>query len=159
MEQIKELDAPQGTFACPICGVAKPHHHPDKQVAAYRDDQIRGDGWTSYDHKSPSKDGWYLCVGIEVGQDQYGSKDEHGFQARERWAVLSWFKWVRDAAARHQPETEVPEVAYFYSEYGRPVWHLRNFLGNAVPSGAESRWPVQVRPKFWRAVQEAPKRD
>ena len=142
----------QGTFACPICGHDKPHHHPDEQVAAYREDQERDDGWTSPVHRQPKEDGWYLCAGVEVDADQFGGPQD-GYLAEHRWRQLSWLKWVREAGARQGPgwEHEVQEVLY-YSRRGQSGWYLRNWLGNAVPSGEESRFPVRAQPKHWREL-------
>lgn len=135
-----------GTYTCPICGLDKPHHHPDEQVLAYREDQIRRDGWTSAAHRQPKESGWYLCFGVEVNPDQYGKKKDF-WTANERWSQLSWFIWVREAGSHGVAECEIPEVLYFDRNSG---WKLRTFLGNAIVSGAESRFPVYAKPKYWR---------
>lgn len=146
----------EGTFACPICGYDKPHHHSDKQVAAYREDQARNDGWTSAQHRNPKKSGWYLCLGVEIDLHQYS--EPKGFWGHHpRWSQLSWLKWVREAGARQgaDSEHEVQEVLYF-DALGQRGWYLRNWLGNAVPSGAESRFSVGAQPKYWRDLPASP---
>ena len=55
-----------GTFACPICGEAHPHHHNDSVVAAWREDQCRADGWTSPIVRLPPTRGFYLCSGHKL---------------------------------------------------------------------------------------------
>jgi hypothetical protein len=137
-----------GTFACPICGYDKPHSHDDAVVAAYREDQIRNDGWISAIKQLPTKSGWFLCLGIEVAADQRG-KPAHFDDYRPQWSQLSWFKWVREGAAR-DVEARVPEVLYWDHIYS--TWSLRNLLGNAVPSGEDVRWRVLASPRYWRDV-------
>ena len=129
----------QGTFSCPICGHDKPHGHYEETIAAYREDQMRSDGWTSTAARRPKRDGWYLCMGVTIPLDQAGTPTD---------SQLHWFHWVREGAARTR-ETEVPEVLYFASSFG---WSLRNLLGNASYSGDESRWRVQADAKYWREV-------
>lgn len=142
--------APQGTFACPICGHDKPHPHSDEEIAAYRDNQMRGDdGWTSCVLGKPTKSGWYLCLGIKVPLDQKQAPKDVWDNSKPQWSQLSWFLWVREGAARDM-ETRVPEVLYYDHLLQR--WSLRNLLGNAVPSGEESRWAVIAYPKYWRSV-------
>ena len=117
-EQRAKLDDDlNGTFACPICGLDKPHHHPDEQVAAYREDQVRRDGWTSVAHRQPKESGWYLCLGIEVDPDQYGKKKDF-WTPNERWSQLSWFRWVRNAGA-------TPQAAHHHSGAGYGPGRLR----------------------------------
>lgn len=36
-----ESEAPSGTFACPICGETKPHHHTPAVVDAYHNKRAR----------------------------------------------------------------------------------------------------------------------
>ena len=153
----------RGTFACPICGYDKPHHHPDNQVAAYREDQMRNDGWISTTHRNPRESGWYLCLGVDVPADQYGTS--RGIGDNPRWSQLSWFKWVRDAAvhaagAHYVSEAELQEVLFFDDRPGAAVrgWRLRNFLGDATPSGVETRRAVWAQPTFWRELPAPPKR-
>lgn len=145
----------KGTFACPICGHDKPHHHPDKQVAAYREDQVRNDGWISTAHRQPNKGGWYLCLGVEVPND-YGKNPDDGFLAHQRWSVISWLNWVRNGGAicgRYTTtESEIQEVLFYDHDGVFRGWRLRNLLGNAVPSGAESRFAVYAKPKYWREL-------
>ena len=135
-----ELDSTleaRGTFSCPICGYDKPHAHSKAETAAYREDQIRNDGWTSA-AKHPSESGWYLCMGVNIDRKQ-----------RYEDAQLSWFLWVREGAARGIA-TNIPEVLYFEKSMQR--WSLRNALGNACISGAENRWLVVAQPRYWRVV-------
>lgn len=122
-----------GTFACPICGYDKPHGHSEEVQAAYRDDQIRNDGWTSTIKRTPAESGWYLCADVEV---PYNGDHQ-----------LSWFLWVRQGAARGE---KVPEVLYWDAMY--QSWTLRNLLGNATVSGEESRHRVYAAPRYWRDV-------
>ena len=150
-------DTPTGTFACPICGYDKPHHHPEEQVEAYRADAVRDDGWTTTQARNPKESGWYLCSGIEVDLEQFG--EPSGFYDHHpKWSQLHWLKWVRQAGnAGLYNERDIPEVLYFdkrQDHFGG--WRLRNFLGNAVASGAESRFPVHAQPKFWRPIPENP---
>jgi hypothetical protein len=122
-----------GTFSCPICGYDKPHGHSEEVQAAYRDDQIRNDGWISTSKRTPTKSGWYLCADVEVksnGESQ-----------------LAWFLWVRQGAARGE---KVPEVLYWDMQYHS--WSLRNLLGNSRVSGAEGRHCVYATPRLWRDV-------
>ena len=146
-------DEPEGTYACPICGLDRPHYHPDEQVAAYREDQVRSDGWTSTAHRLPKKRGFYLCLGVEVDPNQFGTKKDF-WTPNARWSQLAWFKWVRDGGANYIPERQIQEVLYLEDNYGQPYWRLRNLLGNAVPSGVESRFAVRASPKFWRNLPE-----
>lgn len=131
-----------GTFACPICGHAEPHGHPGDVIAAYRDDQVRGDGWTSTIKARPKRSGWYLCREVTIPRQQ--NQDESTLQPQ-----LSWFLWVREGAAR-DIETAVPEVLYYEALDQR--WSLRNLLGNATISGAERRYRVYASPRYWREV-------
>jgi hypothetical protein len=41
MAPADELQGAGGTFACPICGHDKPHHHTEKEITAFREDGIR----------------------------------------------------------------------------------------------------------------------
>jgi hypothetical protein len=139
-----------GTFACPICGVAVPHGHPDAVVAAYRSDQIRNDGWTSAIKAQPKESGWYLCLVVEIDPKQRGEPRKM-FEHAPQWSQLSWFLWVRLGAARGpSPVAGIPEVLFWDSLYRR--WSLRNLLGNAVASGDEARWTVEAQPRLWREV-------
>jgi hypothetical protein len=38
--EIMRLSSPQGTFACPICGLERPHPHVDHDISAYLNAQI-----------------------------------------------------------------------------------------------------------------------
>lgn len=134
------LSAPNGTFACPICGRDTPHPHTKKVQDAYLEDQLRNDGWTSTAKRLPKESGWYLCLGVVVPRGQYGTSSD---------SQLDWFLWVRDGGAR-DVETKVPEVLYFNHTEGS--WRLRNLLGNATLSGAENRWRVQADPRYWRDI-------
>lgn len=130
-----------GTFACPICGYDKPHPHSEAEQAAYREDQMRGnDGWTSNAKRRPAKRGWYLCRDVEVPFKRPGFDDWN-----PRSSQLSWFLWVRDGASCGD---KVPEVLHFDGTR----WSLRNLLGNAAVSGAESRYEVEACPRYWREV-------
>ena len=122
-----------GTFSCPICGYDQPHSHSDEEQAAYRDDQIRNDGWISAIKQTPAKSGWYLCADIEVP-----CNGDH---------QLSWFLWVRQGAARGE---KVPEVLYWDKMYNN--WSLRNLLGNATESGKDLRRNIYAIPRYWRDV-------
>ncbi len=133
----EEFEA-RGTFACPICGVPHPHAHSEQTQIAYREDQIRSDGWISTAKIRPTEAGWYLCMGIVIPRVQ-NWMDEH---------QLDWFLWVREAVARGDGEL-IPEVLYFD---GQGSWSLRNMLGNAVYSGAENRRQVFADVKYWRPV-------
>jgi hypothetical protein len=140
----------RGTYDCPICGIDYPHHHPDEKVLAYREDQIhRNDGWTSTAHHQPKERGWYLCLGVEIDPDQYGKKKDF-WDHHPLWHQLSWFLWVRSGANAGHNNDEIPEVLYYDQTYSR--WSLRNLLGNATRSGAESRKTVFAKPKYWREL-------
>ena len=141
---------PIGTFACPICGVDVPHSHTEDEQKAYHEEQLRPkDGWIRAQLQKPKERGWYLCRGVEIDRDQFG-KAKDIWDHHPRWSQLSWFKWVRDGGARGWMEYEIPEVLFFDPIYGG--WQLRNLLGNAVPSGAESRHRVMADPKYWREL-------
>ena len=144
----------RGTFACPICGVDTPHGHSQKEIDAYQADMRAQDGWTSTACRQPKESGWYLCVDIEVPQNQYGEKNDF-WHSHPKWSQLWWFKWVREIGARGQ-EDNVPEVLYWDRTYNG--WQLRNYLGDAVPSGEESRYRVIALPKYWRELPPMPKR-
>ncbi len=148
---------PTGTFACPICGTEVPHPHTEAEQKAYREEQLhpRQDGWNRTELKKPNKRGWYLCVGVEVPADQYG-KPKDFWDNNEQWSQLSWFAWVRLGGARGWSENEIQEVLFYDPMYGG--WQLRNFLGNAVISGAESRHQVRANPKYWRELPYFKKR-
>lgn len=122
-------------------------------MAAYHADQERADGWTSTAHRQPKEDGWYLCLGIEIDLEQYGSPKDF-WHANERRSQLSWLLWVREAGASYCAAGGIQEVLRFERSHGRPVWTLRNFLGNATPSGAESRFAVEAQPEYWRDLPE-----
>jgi hypothetical protein len=153
-----ELPEPTGTFECPICRIDHPHAHTDAQEKAYREEQLRGqfqhgseskDGWNRIELKQPKERGWYLCRGIEIPADQFG-KPKDIWDHHPRWSQLSWFNWVRSGGMRGWSENEIPEVLFFDPIYGG--WQLRNLLGNAVVSGAESRHRVTAYPKYWREL-------
>lgn len=140
-----------GTFSCPICGVGVPHSHTETEQKAYHEEQLRGqmhgntgDGWIRSDLRRPKERGWYLCRGVEI------THPEHPYNERD--SQLSWFIWVRDAARHGLMDSEICEVLHFDPIYGG--FTLRNRLGNAVHSGAESRWPVICHPKYWRELPE-----
>jgi hypothetical protein len=135
----------KGTFACPICGLDKPHAHSEAEQKGYREDQIRNDGWTSTAKRRPSESGWYLCMDVEVPREQYGQYDDSP-NARQ----LSWFLWVRSATVNPIQEKSVPEVLHFDRVTQR--WTLRNCLGDATPSGREMRVEVSAKPRYWRSV-------
>lgn len=130
----------QGTVVCPICGYDRPHAHTADEQQAWREDQMRNDGWCSSLLALPSESGWYLCMGVEVIRRKDDSQH-------------SWFLWVRDfmtgvSGVRNQDH--VPEVLYYSrTEHS---WLLRNALGNATYSGAENRRPVTATARLWRVV-------
>jgi hypothetical protein len=149
-EKTEEL---RGTFACPICGYDKPHAHSEEEQKAYHEEQLRGqfpstDGWNRTAIKKPTMPGWYLCRGIEIPPDQYGVKKDF-WTPNQRYSQLSWFLWCRKAGQNGCFGDEVPEVLYFSRE---SVFSLRNFLGDAVPSGHENRRRVVAYPKYWREI-------
>lgn len=152
-----ELSELAGTFACPICGVDKPHPHTEEQQKAYHEEQLRGsfhangDGWIRTELRQPKERGWYLCRGVEVPPDQFG-KPKDFWDRNDRWSQLHWFNWVRHAGNSGWSEEEIQEVMFYEPIYGG--WRLRNFLGNAVPSGAESRHRVTAYPKYWRQLPD-----
>lgn len=133
-----------GTFACPICGDDTPHGHSEDVQTAYREDQIRNDGWTSAIKRKPEKSGWYLCSGIEV---PFNPKKRSDGWMGQRSAQLSWFLWVRGAMNFWGAP---PEVLYWDDVMQQ--WYLRNCLGNASVSGAESRYRVHATVKYWREI-------
>jgi hypothetical protein len=141
---------PQGTFECPICGLDQPHYHPPTQVNAYHADQIRNDGWVSVAHKLPRKSGWYLCTRVNIDADQY---NDHGSRSQQ----LGWLLWVRDGGSFYDRLHQIPEVLYY--DHVEQSWQLLNLLGNAVPSGAESRFPVYARPKYWQPLPAPPQQE
>ena len=146
----EEAEEPQGTFACPICGIDTPHWHSDEQTSAYREDQIyRDDGWTSAAHQQPKNRGWYLCLHVAIPREQFGEKKDF-WDIHTMWSQLSWFLWVRDGGCQSRLSSEIPEVLWFDPLYKR--WQLRNLLGNATPSGAETRKSVLALPKYWREL-------
>lgn len=127
-----------GTFACPICGVDNPHHHPDEQVAAYRDDQVRRDGWISVLHRLPREyfPKFYLIRGhrIEVPKDDWSNVSYNAFQRRSEGPGYP------------------AEVAEW--DLARRSFLLLHWSGNARRSGEEGRSPVYVRPTHWRGTPE-----
>ena len=144
-----------GSSVCPICGVDRPHWHSDEQTAAYREDQVHGgDGWTSVALRQPKEWGFYLCLDVRIDPDQYG-KPKDFWQGHERWSQLSWFLWVRDGGKMGRTERDIPEVLFYDNIQGN--WQLRNLLGNAAVSGAESRHPVIANPRYWRPLPVARK--
>ena len=152
-----DMSEPTGTFACPICGVDVPHPHTEEEQAAYREEQVSGrwynsDGWNRTLLRRPKERGWYLCRGVEVPRDQYGPSSGDIWNPNERWSQLSWFLWVREAARGGLMDEEICEVLHFDPMHNG--FTLRNFLGNAVVSGAESRRPVVAYPKYWRRLPE-----
>lgn len=151
MSELEDEES-RGTFACPICGLDTPHYHSEEQVAAYREDTIRHDDWVSAAHRNPKESGWYLCLGVEVDPSQYG--EPKSFMGNERWSQLSWLLWVRFGGNNGSRPEEIPEVLWYGLRDGR--WRLRNLLGNAVRSGAESRFAVRACPKYWRALPACP---
>lgn len=135
-----EVNEAQGTFACPICGYDEPHAHSEAEQQAYRDDQIRNDGWRSALIKRPTESGWHLCIGVEVAH----IKDD---------SQRHWFLWVRDfmmGVSGCWKQEQVPEVLYYSKS--DDAWMLRNALGNATSSGKEMRRPVEARVKLWREI-------
>jgi hypothetical protein len=142
-----------GTFACPICGVDVPHPHSDAQQKAYHEEQLRGgiacDGWIRAELRQPKERGWYLCLGVEVPPDQFG-KPKDFYDRNDRHSQLHWFNWVRQAGNVGWSDQEIQEVLFYEPIYGG--WRLRNCLGNAVRSGAESRHRVAAYPKYWREL-------
>jgi hypothetical protein len=124
-----------GTFACPICGQETPHHHPPQQVAAYQDDLVRNDGWTSMAHKMPRPVGWsgfYLIRGhrLDVPQPDYNNVSYNVYQRRDE----------RDGYPA--------EVA----EWDGSKFMLLHWSGNARIDGTEGRSPVFVNPTHWREI-------
>lgn len=156
IERSLTVDEPTGTFACPICGTDKPHCHTEGEQKAYHEEQLRGqplhaDGWIRSDLQMPKERGWYLCRGVEIEADQYG-KPADFWDHHPRWSQISWFLWVRAAANQGYSDSQIPEVLYFDPMWSPYSFTLRNFLGNAVPSGAESRHRVVAHAKYWRQV-------
>ena len=136
----------RGTFSCPICGYDKPHAHSDEQTAAYHEDQIhRDDGWINAAHQDPERSGWYLCSGVQIDPEQFG-KPEDFWDRNDRRSQLSWLIWVRNGASYG----DIPEVLFFERTSGG--WQLRNLLGDAVVSGADCRYAVHAKPKYWREL-------
>jgi hypothetical protein len=145
-----ETEELRGSFACPICGRDTPHHHSDEQVVAYQENELhRGDGWISVTLRQPTKRGWYLCSDIVVDPNQYGKKKDF-WDHHPLWSQLSWFLWVRDGGRSGNMDNEIQEVLFYDPLDGG--WRLRNLLGNAAVSGAESRRTVHATPKYWREL-------
>jgi hypothetical protein len=131
MDDTTEL---RGTFACPICGQESPHHHSDEQVAAYRDDQVRRDGWTSAVVRLPRDrvGGFYLIRGhhIKVPKDDYSN--------------VSYNVYQRVTEGPGYPA----EVAQW--DESHQSFALLHWAGNARLDGSEGRSPVFVTPTHWR---------
>ena len=140
-----------GTFACPICGRDTPHSHSEDAVQGYRSDSIRDDGWVSAAYKQPEERGWYLCLDVKINLLQYGDPPKMFSGSNELYSQLWWFNWVRSGGEGSTLRKDIPEVLYFE---GAPSfsWRLRNLLGNASVSGAESRRTVMATPKYWRQL-------
>lgn len=124
-----------GTFNCPICGYDKPHGHESVVVAAYHDDQVRNDGWTSVIVSRPKKRGLYLCRGHKLiapkaNEDFYNV----GYNGYQRIHENGGY------------EAEVLE----FSNDGH--FCLLHYSGNALPSGEEGRHPVYVEPSHWMVL-------
>ena len=135
-----------GTFACPICGQDTPHHHSARQAAAYRDDQIRNDGWISVAHRMPRDDELWESVSTGTRHRLFlvrGHKlevpdpDHHNvsYNAYQRYREMNGY------------EAEVVEY-----DRDRQSFCLLHWSGNARPDGKEGRSPVFVTPTHWRLI-------
>jgi len=129
------MDDLQASSACPICGQDTPHDHPEDQVAAYHNDQIRNDGWVSVKHKLPrpvGPRGFYLIRGhrIEVPQPDYQNVNYNAYQR---------------VTERHSYPAEV-------AEWEGSKFMLLHWSGNARIDGSEGRTPVYVSPTHWREI-------
>lgn len=124
--------AARGTFACPICGQETPHGHEPHVVAAYNDDQRRLDGWTSTDVKLPTRQGFYLCRGHDLGK-QAGNPDRRRHVAQ---AAID--------RCEHEKGGFPAEVLQF-----RDGWRLFStpFVGSAM-----DRADIIVYPTHWREL-------
>ena len=124
-----------GTYNCPICGYGKPHGHSDDVTAAWRSDQVRGDGWISVLVRMPASRGFYLCTGHKVT-----AHDD-----REVWRI-----------AHERLPHFVTEVLHFDSIAGSG-FHLpyAPWVGGArgIPSSQRLVW---VQPTYWRELPDAP---
>lgn len=123
-------DGALGTFACPICGLDKPHHHADEVVGAYRADEIRNDGWISYPERFPEREGPYLVKDFSLVSH---SLDAEGLIKAYSPA------WGND-------QLIVGE------------WHRNPFrfsLPFRVPNRFGEMQSIFVTPKFWREIPTA----
>jgi len=126
----------QGTFACPICGFDRPHHHDGPVVSAWRDDAIRADGWTSCIVRLPKPPGFYLCTG-------------HKFDLSHRH-----IDDLQDGVLHQRDDLGLPaEVLHFSPGHG--FWLVQfPWVGRSAPR----RKMIYAHPTHWRDVPLPPRR-
>lgn len=135
---------PYGTTACPICGYDQPHGHTKEEQKAYRDDQLRADGWISTAKQKPKQAGAYLCYGHSF---KPGKHDHDMFENK-----LREDKFL--AMSRH--ETFYPEVL-FYEYDGSIASHFRLMILPIVSTRSGGyRRELIVQPTFWREIPKSP---
>jgi hypothetical protein len=131
-----EAPDPIGTYDCPICGHDQPHGHTDEAVAAYHDDQIRNDGWTSRVVRMPDKSGYYLIKDFAISFDTESPRYANAVHLA-KWRRPTW--------------GNAPEVAEWspgiHSYYFTLLYHPQ-----ANDRFELSFLPVLVAPKFWRPL-------
>lgn len=136
----------QGTFACPICGQETPHHHPDDQVAAYQDDNLRNDGWVSVAHRSPRPDELWERVPEGTRTRLFLVRGHKIEVPNPDWHNVSYNAYQRV----HEATGYEAEVAEW--DRGYQLFRLLHWSGNARVDGSEGRHPVFIKPTHWRFV-------
>lgn len=138
--EMTDTTVSRGTFACPICGQDTPHHHPTHVVAAYRDDQVRRDGWISTLVRLPKEmiGKFYLCRGHKIVPPP---QDENEWRFREIHGML----WQRRTG--HLMDAEVLQW-----DEGAQSFLLAQWTGSGNLDGRDTRAPVYVTPTHWREL-------
>lgn len=132
------------TTTCPICGQETPHAHSEqvkadyhnKNIAPYRDDLLRNDGWLSLTYSRPPNKprSFYLIRGhkIQIPEDDWHNVSYNVYQRVHEW------------------EGFPAEVAQWDS--GEQRFMLLHWSGSARVSGKEGRRPVYVAPTHYREI-------
>lgn len=133
-----------GTSTCPICGTSTPHSHSEqaqadyrtRDIAPYRDDLARNDGWLSLTYaRPPSKPRtFYLIRGhkIKIPKDDWYNVNYNVYQRIHEW----------DGFPAEVAEWDDSEQQFM----------LLHWSGNARMGGEEGRRPVYVYPTHFREI-------
>jgi hypothetical protein len=97
--EIVRLSAPQGTYACPVCGIDQPHAHDDNDIAQYLNAQIcrfgRGDRLVIVNYNNRTDAHRRLLDLIRKasdGSDDFGYARDTGWQSQVITEVLESVK-------------------------------------------------------------------